>query len=118
MGRLIYLIFGWIALILGLIGVVLPGLPTTPFVLVAAFAFSRGSPRWHAWLVNHRLFGPTIRDWEARGAISKRAKRLAVAMMALVFAVSLFLLTLPIWALVAQAVCLIGAAAFVLTRPD
>ncbi len=117
MSRIIYLILGWASVALGLIGVVLPGLPTTPFMLVAAFAFSRSSPRWRAWLVSHRLFGPPIRDWEARGAISRKAKILAVATMALLFVISL-VLNLPLWALGAQAFCLTAVAIFILTRPD
>ncbi|MCP5036637.1 MAG: DUF454 domain-containing protein [Rhodobacteraceae bacterium] len=117
MRRILYLTFGWIAVGLGLIGVVLPGLPTTPFMLVAAFAFSKGSPRLRAWLVDHRLFGPPIRDWENRGAISRRAKVTAVSMMALIFAISL-MLALPGWALLAQASCLAAVAIFILTRPD
>ena len=67
---------------LGLVGIFLPGLPTVPFVLLSAFAAARGSERLHAWLLAHRQFGPMIRDWQANGAVSRRAKRLAVAMMA------------------------------------
>ena len=118
MRRIVYLTLGWAAVAAGLVGVILPGLPTTPFMLVAAFAFSRGSPRWHNWLVTHRLFGGPIRDWKQRGAISRRAKIMAVAAMALIFAISLVVLSLPVWALVAQGICLAGAAAFILSRPD
>ena len=52
-----------------------PGLPTVPFVLLAAFAAARGSQRLHGWLLAHRQFGPMIRDWQAHGAVSRRAKR-------------------------------------------
>ena len=68
---------------LGLIGIFLPGLPTVPFVLLSAFAAARGSNRLHAWLLAHRQFGPMIRDWQRHGAVSRRAKRLAIAMMAI-----------------------------------
>lgn len=71
----------WIALALGLLGVVLPGLPTVPFMLLAAFCAARGSPRLRAWLQAHRQFGPMIADWEREGAVSRRAKRMATAMM-------------------------------------
>lgn len=67
---------------LGLIGIVVPGLPTVPFVLLAAFAAARGSQRLHRKLLAHAQFGPMIRDWQAQGAVSRRAKLLAVAMMA------------------------------------
>lgn len=117
MRKLAYNTLGWAALVSGLIGVVLPGLPTTPFLLVAAFAFSRGSPKMRAWLINHARFGPMIADWEKRGAISRRAKTLAVGFMALVFGISLAL-GLPIWALTLQGICLVGAATFVVSRPE
>lgn len=70
------------SLALGLVGIVVPGLPTVPFVLLAAFAAARGSACLHAWLLAHRQFGPMIRDWEAGGAVSRRAKWLATLMMA------------------------------------
>lgn len=83
-------LLAYASLALGLVGVLLPGLPTVPFVLLAAFAAARGSRRLHGWLLAHRQFGPVIRDWDAYGAVSRRAKRLAVAMMA-ACAVILFL---------------------------
>ncbi len=79
--------FGWwllayASLGLGVIGIFVPGLPTVPLVLLAAFAAARGSRPLHVWLRRHRRFGPMIRDWQAEGAVSRRAKRLAIAMMA------------------------------------
>ena len=72
---------------LGLVGIVVPGLPTVPFVLLAAFAASRGSRRLHAKLLADPRFGPMIRDWQAHGAVARRAKWVATAMMALAAAV-------------------------------
>ena len=66
---------------LGLIGIVVPGLPTVPFVLLAAFAAARGSERLHRRLLAHPQFGPIIRDWQSQGAVSRRAKWLATTMM-------------------------------------
>ena len=60
-----------------MLGVLLPGLPTTEFVLLAAWAASRSSPRLSAWLDNHRLFGPLLRDWRNGGVVSRRSKLLA-----------------------------------------
>lgn len=117
MTRIGFMFLGWGAVALGLIGVVLPGLPTTVFLIVAAYAFGKASPRARAWLVDHAHLGPPIRDWEERGAISPRAKRLAVIMMAAVFVLSI-VMSVPTWALVLQGTALIGAASFVLTRPD
>ncbi|MCK0142340.1 YbaN family protein [Aliiroseovarius sp. F20344] len=117
MGKLFYILLGWSAVALGLLGVILPVLPTTPFLLVAAFAFGKGSPRARAWLIEHAHFGPAIQDWEERGAISRRAKTLAVSMMTLVFVASL-ILGATWWVLLAQATLMGAGAVFVLTRPD
>ncbi len=117
MRRIFYIALGWASFSLGVIGVVLPVLPTTPFMLVAAFAFSKGSPRVRMWLMNHQRFGPPIRDWETRGAISRRAKIMGVGAMVLVFTISL-IMALPVWVLALQAVSLTAAATFILTRPD
>ena len=88
-------LLAWAALGLGLIGIVVPGLPTVPFVLLSAYAAARGSKKLHAWLLAHPRFGPIIRDWQAEGAVSRRAKWLATAMMALAAAV--MFLTAPAW---------------------
>jgi uncharacterized protein len=94
--RLVWLVAAWIALGLAIAGVVLPGLPTVPFVLLASWCAMRGSPRLHRWLASHPRFGPMIRDWELHGAVSRRAKRLAVAMMLLASAL-MWLSPAPLW---------------------
>lgn len=108
---------GFVALGLGIMGIVLPILPTTPLVLLAAFCFSRGSPRFHGWLLAHPRFGPMIDDWQANGAIHPRAKRAALVMMTAAFGLSVWL-GLPAWVLAVQAACLMGAGIFVWTRPN
>ena len=79
--RWLWWLLAYASLGLGVIGIVVPGLPTVPFVLLSAFAAARGSQRLYAWLLAHRQFGPMIRDWEAHGAVSRRAKWLATIMM-------------------------------------
>ncbi|MBL9072539.1 YbaN family protein [Tabrizicola sp.] len=115
--RALWLATGGLFLGLGLLGVVLPVLPTTPFLLLAAGCFAKSSPRLHGWLVGHPVFGPPIRNWEENGAISRPAKRLAVGSMAAVFALSVWL-GLSWKVLLAQGVLIGIGAAFVLTRPD
>ncbi|MCP3972178.1 MAG: DUF454 domain-containing protein [Rhodobacteraceae bacterium] len=115
--RVIYLVLGWLSVGLGVLGILLPVLPTTPFMILAAFLFSRGSPRTRAWLIEHAHFGPHIRNWEATGAIAPRAKRAAVAAMAMVLLVSL-IFGFGWWILSIQALCMGAAAVFILTRPD
>lgn len=108
---------GVTALALGLVGVFLPLLPTTPFVILAAACFAQSSPRLHDWLLRHPLFGPAIRDWRNHRAIPPGAKKAAVAAMAAAFALSLFL-RLPVWVLLAQGAVLLIAGGWIVTRPS
>ena len=108
---------GFISLGLGIIGIPLPLLPTTPFILLAAFCFARSSPQLQMWLETHPRFGPMIVNWREKGAISKRAKSYSVAVMIATPLLSLAI-GVPAWALAAQVLCLLGAATFVLTRPS
>ena len=114
--RILLIITGVLALILGGIGVVLPLLPTTPFVLVAAIAFANSSERLHDWLLAHRVFGPLIDNWRRYGAISRRAKALSILSMAAILIIS-FLLAAPTHVIVIQAVVLSTSAIFILSRP-
>ena len=81
---------GTLALVLGLIGVLLPGLPTTPFVLLAAACYAKASPRLHAALLNHRLTGPLLRDWEANRSLTRRTKTIAVGSMLVMVSFSIW----------------------------
>jgi len=81
---------GSLSLILGLIGVVLPGLPTTPFILLAAACYAKASPRLHACLLNHRFTGPLLRDWEAHRSLTRRTKTIAVASMLVMVSFSIW----------------------------
>ncbi|WP_255758846.1 YbaN family protein [Neisseria lisongii] len=80
--RYIFWTFGAIALLLGIIGIFLPVLPTTPFVLLAAACWAKVSPKFHRWLKQHRYFGPMVQNWESRRAVPRKAKYLAFSMMA------------------------------------
>lgn len=115
--RAMWILLGVTSLLLGAIGVVLPLLPTTPFVILAAFAFARSSPRLARWLEESRTFGPIIADWRRHGAIAPRFKILAVSMMAAAFGLSVAM-SLSGWVLFAQGVAIAGAATFILTRPS
>jgi len=115
--RLLWIIAGGLALALGLAGIVLPLLPTTPFLLLAAFCFARSSPRLEMWLVEHPRLGPPIRDWRAEGAISPRAKGMALLAIAATFGLSL-LMQLPARVLWIQAATLGAVTLFLLTRPN
>jgi uncharacterized membrane protein YbaN (DUF454 family) len=115
--RPLWLILGLVSVALGVLGIVLPVLPTTPLMILAAFFFSKSSPRLEAWLLDHRVFGPVIADWRENGAISPKIKTMAVGTMAAVFVLSVIMGVKP-FVLIIQAVCLGGAAWFVLSRPS
>lgn len=115
--RLFWLVIGLISLGLGTAGAVLPLLPTTPFLLVAAFAFARSSPRLAAWLDAHPQFGPLIRNWRDHGAISRRAKIAAILVILATPALS-FALGFAGWIIAIQLLVLAIVSAFILSRPD
>lgn len=105
---------GFAGLGLALIGVVLPIMPTVPFLIVAAYGFNRSSPRFHAMLMNHRIFGPQIREWHEHRAIDPRVKAFVVASMVVGLCVSLFILPVLWW--LAQVAVLTLVAIYILTR--
>jgi len=113
--RAVWLILGAASLGLGVLGAFLPLLPTTPFVLAAAFFFSKSSPAIHLWLTEHRTFGRAIRDWRDHRAISRRGKAAATAAIALSMALSILAGFGPA-VLLAQAAALGAVLAFLLTR--
>ena len=84
-----YNLAGWIFVGLAALGAVLPLLPTTIFLLLAAACFARGSERFYDWLLGHRHFGPMVRDWQAHRTIPRRAKRKALLLILLTFTVTI-----------------------------
>ncbi|WP_429818282.1 YbaN family protein [Ensifer sp. B1-9] len=115
--RILCLCLAWLMVGLGVIGAFLPVLPTTPFLLLAAGLFARASPQLEQWLLNHRIFGASLRLWREKGAISRRAKTGAVSLMAASFGFFFFFAhpSLALTAIVAAAMAL--PALFILTRP-
>ena len=110
-------LLAYASLALGLVGIVVPGLPTVPFVLLAAWAAARGSTKLHRWLLAHRQFGPMIRDWQAQGAVSRRGKWLASVMMAACGA--LLFATAPKWWMAATGCAVMAVvAAWLWRRPE
>lgn len=89
--RILYLSAGFLALLLGALGAVLPVLPTTPFVLLAAACFARGSERFHRKLLENRIAGPIIREWNIYHSIPLRVKRWAYLLMSLSFGSSVLI---------------------------
>ena len=114
--RLLWRAIGFLALGCGAVGIALPLVPTTPFLLVAAYAFQRSSPRWEAWLRTHPRIGPMLETWRRTGGLDRRTKGIAVVVMIATLAATAAL-GAPLWVLALQAVAMTGAAAFILTRP-
>lgn len=109
---------GWICVGLGLIGVVLPLLPTTPFLLVAVWSFSKSSPEMAEKIRNHRIAGPYIRGWQDEGVVPIQVKVLALGMMSAGVAYMHFGVRAPLWAVAMAVAVLLAISAFILTRPS
>lgn len=111
-----YIVLAYVSLALAAIGVVLPLVPTVPFLLVAAWAASRGSPRLYAWLHDHPRFGPPLRAWRDEGAVPIRAKVLSCVLLAVSWAVML-IFSSSIWIPAISGVLFVCVATYVCTRP-
>lgn len=114
--KVIFFFVGWLCVILGLIGAFVPILPTTPFLILAAFLFSKSSPRLHLWLTSMPYFGSAIIDWESNKVIRPRAKIFATIGILLTFSLSAYFA--PVAKVVKIILLIIGASIllFVLTR--
>ena len=78
--KLAYLIMGTVSLALGVIGIILPVLPTTPFILLTAYCYYRGSPKFHDWLINHHTLGPIVEEYGDGQGMTQKSKSKAIAM--------------------------------------
>lgn len=113
---LTYIMIGWIFTGLGIVGAFLPVMPTTPFLLVALWAFSKSSPRLKHWLMNHPRYGPTLRNWHDYGAIGTNIKLVAViAMLASIG--MLMTITDNLIVISVHAAIITLTAVFILSRP-
>ena len=88
LARLSLIVAGWVSLALAVAGVVLPVLPTTPFVLLSAGCFAKSSPRFHQWLLRQKYFGQMIRDYQAYKGIQKQTKIRAISLIWLSMTIS------------------------------
>lgn len=113
--RWIYFALAWVFFGLGVAGVVLPVVPTTPFMLLALWGFSKSSPRFEAWLLAHRTFGPPLRAWKVHRVISWRAKIVAWASMAASL-VYLVVWKQPAWWITAATAALMAYAVWFVAR--
>jgi uncharacterized protein len=116
--RHLYLAGGWLSLSLAFLGLFLPLLPTTPFVLLAAACFSRGSDRLYRWLLAQPTFGPLLRDWQQHGMIRLRVKLITTVLMVLLLGYPIGYGSIPLWAKGAMALVGVSVLGFVWSRPS
>jgi hypothetical protein len=116
--RYAFMALGFVCVGLGVLGAFLPVLPTTPFLLVALWAFSRSSRRFHHWLYTHPRFGPRLQEWEAHGTVPVKVKVSAVSAMALSFGLLAFVVRAKWHVLAAAGVLILVGATYVLSRPS
>lgn len=116
LARRAWLALAWACVGLASAGVVLPLLPTTPFLLVAAWAAARSSPELHAWIRNHPRFGPLLRDWQEHRALRPRTKTVALLLLAASWLLMMATVASPVARGVAS-VIMLAVAVFLATRP-
>ncbi|SOD69936.1 hypothetical protein SAMN02746062_01897 [Alysiella filiformis DSM 16848] len=107
--RGVLMLAGFLSILLGIIGIFLPIMPTVPFILLAAACFGRASPRFHKWLWEHKYFGPMVRNWEQKRAIPRKAKYMAWSMMTFSCCMVLYRMWQTPWwwsGIVVSAICL------------
>ena len=114
----VLIVLGWGFVALGVVGVILPVLPTTPFMLIALWCFARSSKRFHDWLYHHRLFGPPLRKWDRYGVIPVSAKVFACTAMSASLVYLVFFRDLPAYLVALTAAVMAYGAWFILTKPS
>jgi len=115
--KAILVTFGCLNVVIGAVGMVIPGLPTTIFLIIALWAFSQSSDRFHKWLYNHRLFGPMLQNWATHGIIPRKAKVLAVGTMIFSWCLISYYSSSWVWEFAAGTLMAV-VAGYILTRPS
>jgi len=114
--RGLFIAIGWLCVASGAIGAVLPGWPTTIWIILATYFFARSSPRFYNWVMNHRVFGPLIRDWRDGKGMTARAK--AVAVTTIVLTISVSVAVIPVaWVKVLLLAIMVVLCAYLLRLP-
>lgn len=113
-----YFALGWVFVGTGVVGAFLPVLPTTPFMILALWMFSKSSARFHNWLYHHPIFGPPLQKWQQHRVIPPLAKMASVSMMSASLIYMIFWSSIPVWGVIMAALIMAYAAWFVLSKPS
>jgi uncharacterized protein len=116
--KILWFIIAWISFVLGIIGAFIPILPTTPFLILSAFLFSKSSPRFHKWILSLPIAGDGIRDWQNNRVIRPRAKILCTTMIILSVTVLVLSEKIPLMVKVPVIILLNSVWCFVITRKN
>ncbi len=116
--RLVFLTMGHFCLVLGIIGIFLPLMPTTPFALLSAYFYSKGSKRLHNWLLKTRFLGPVISNWESSGVISHKAKISSTLSIFVIFGSSIYFVNVAVEIKMILVLIAISVLTFIWTRPS
>ena len=114
----LYAAAGGMFVALGVLGIFLPLLPTTPFILLAAACYARGSRRFYDWLLSQRTFGPIVHEWQQHRSIPYRTKVIAIVLMSATLGTSIIFFVRPVWLKVTLAVMGIGLAVWLYRIPS
>lgn len=115
--KVVLIVIGWVSIALGVIGIVLPLLPTTPFILLAAACFAKSSKRFHTWLITHPLFGPIINNFQNGQGIPRNVKIKVVLFIWITLGISIYLLNYP-WVRLVIFIMGIGLTTFLWRIPS
>jgi len=116
--RALFIFVGICALILGLIGVFIPLLPTTPFLLIASFCFARSNSKFYGWLLNNRIFGTYVMDYIKEKSVKRKIKWTTIAILWTTISLSIILIKPPVWLIATLIAIAIGVSIHLLTLKD
>mgnify|MGYP001183909489 CR=1 FL=1 len=115
--KYILIALGWVCVGLAFIGAIIPGIPTTIFLIIALWAFAKSSKKFHTWLLNHRKFGPILQNWESYKVVPKNAKIIMVVLQILAVII-LYWFTKSLLYASMLAILLIFVARYVISLPS
>lgn len=118
MSRGFYFLLAWIFVVLGLLGAFLPVLPTTPFMILALWGFSKSSRRFHQWLYHHRIFGPGLQKWDEYRIIPLKVKQFSSLVMAISLVFIYLNQNIPLWAQLMTTLIMLYGVWYIWTKPS